>query len=186
MIEYNKDLANELRKFIKADDFINKDYKHYETLFGNSVLCRVFRYDPHVVQTGLIGADGKPLVNDRNRRIIPIAKVIKKSTDCALEVNVGDLVVISDDLIGHQDNPAFIDFLVATNGEMSRGLEAVKPEAKIANYTLWRKQYGFVGNKVKELTDFDLDDYCTFLFPTNFIKGKLNIKTYDKWLSEIE
>lgn len=185
-MEYNKELAKELRQFIKADTFIQKGYEHYETFFGNSVLCRVFRYDPDTQPSGLVDMEGRPIINDKNKRIIPIAKVIKKGIECTLDVNAGDLVVISDDLIGHQDNPAFIDFLVATNGEMSRGLEAVKPEAKIANYTLWRKQYGFVGNKVKELTDFDLDDYCTFLFPTNFIKGKLNIKSYDKWLSEIE
>lgn len=185
-MEYNKDLARELRKFLKSDKFIQRDYEMYDEFFGNGVLCRVFRYEPEDIITPILGADGKPLVNEKRRRVIPIAKVIKKAKDCDLPVEPGDLVALSDDLIGFQDNPAFLQFMIETNGEMSKGLEAVKPAATVNNFILWRKQYGFVGDKIKENDSFDVDDYFTFIFPVNFIKGKINIKKFDQWLGGME
>lgn len=185
-MEYNKELVVELRKFLKADKNISKDYESYSELFGNVVLCRVFRYEPPTVHSPLLGADGKPLINENRRRVIPIAKVIQKGTECNLALKPGDLVAISDDLIGYQDNPAFLQYMIETNGEASRGLEAVQPEKVISNFLLWRKTYGFIGNKVKENTSFDVDDYFTFLFPINFIKGKIDIKKFDEWLGGIE
>lgn len=182
---YDKAVINQLREFI--DTKITSDYDFYEKFYGDTFLCRIFRYEPvDMYQSPLLGADGKPLVNESKRRIMTIAKVIAIGDKSSYDgLQVGDIVAISDNFIGQQTNPEFVQFMIETNGEMSRGVEAVKPQQTISNFVTYRNQYGFLGDKVKETNEFDPNDFFTFLLPTSFIKAKYDIKKFKLWMEKV-
>lgn len=182
-MSYDKKLLDSFKKFISSD-FLNRDYENYETFFGNVVLVRVFRHEPPDFITGLVNADGSALANESKRRIATYGKVISVGDKCELEnLQIGDIVALSDNLIGIQDNPAFVDYLIQTNGENSRGLEAAKPSQTISSFMVYRQTYGFVGDKLKG-EELDADDFFTFLFPTSFIKARLDKKKLEEWISK--
>lgn len=182
-MSYDKKLAAQFKKFIESD-FLNKDYQNYETFFGNVVLVRVYRYEPPDMVSGLVGIDNQPLVNESKRRIITYGKVIAVGDKCDVAIEKGDILAISDNLISIQDNPAFIQYLIETNGEKSGGIDAARPNTTINSFYTYRATYGFVGDKLKE-GELDSDDFFTFLFPSNFIKAKLDKKKLLAWVSEI-
>jgi len=108
--------------------------------------------------------------------------VIGVGDKCTLALQKGDIVALSDNLISIRDNPEFLQYLIETNGEASRGIEAARPSATVNSFIAYRQQYGFLGDKVKD-EGVDPDDFFTFLFPSNFIKAKVNPKTLLKCLS---
>lgn len=178
----DKKLVREFKKFVDTN-FQMEDYKIYSSYFGDVVLVRVFRFEPpDMYSSGLVNAEGVPLINESKRRIVTIGKVLGIGDKCSIadKLKVGDIVALSDNLISIQDNPAFIQYLIETNGEKAAGLEAVKPSPTINSYFTFRQQYGFVGNKFKE--ENDADDFFTFLFPTNFIKAKIEKKNLEQWI----
>lgn len=182
---YDKELVKQLKEFVDAK--ITADYDFYEKFYGDVFLCRVYRYEPpDMYSTPILGVDGKPLVNENKRRIITIAKVLAIGDKNSYEgLQVNDIVAISDSFIGYQTNPEFVQFMIETNGEASRGIEAVKPQQTISNFVTYRNQYGFLGDKVKETNEFDPNDFFTFLLPTNFIKAKYDIKKFKTWLNKV-
>ncbi len=184
MSQYDSKVLESFRSFVKSD-FLNRDYEIYDTFFGNTVLTRVFRFEPPDIVSGLIGADGKKLVNESKRRVITIGKVIAIGDQCELALEKGDLVAISDNLISIQDNPALIQYLIETNGEKSGGIDAARPAPTINSFYTYRNTYGFVGDKLKE-GELDADDFFTFLFPSNFIKAKIDVKKVEKWITGVQ
>ncbi len=181
MSQYDSKLLDSFRKFVESD-FLNKDYEIYDTFFGNTVLTRIFRHEPPDMISGLVGTDGRALVNESKRRIVTFGKVIAIGEGCELTtLKPGDIVAVSDNLISIQDNPAFMQYLIETNGEKAGGIEAARPQQTINSFYTYRNTYGFIGDKLKS-DELDADDFFTFLFPSNFIKAKLDPKKVEKWL----
>lgn len=183
-MNYDKKLTSNLKDFIQSDFYL-RDYNNYETFFGDVVLTRVFRFEPpDLGASALIGLDGKKIIDESKRRIITYGKVMALGDKCSIDLKVGDLVALSDNLIAIQDNPAFMQYLIETNGEKAGGIEAARPSQTINSFTTYRATYGFLGDKVKE-GGADPDDFFTFLFPTNFIKAKIDKKKMTSWLDSL-
>jgi len=179
MASYDSKLLDSFKNFIKEDQF--QDYEIYDSYFGNVVLTRVYRFEPDDFVSGLVDASGRPSVNDSKRRVITLGKVIAVGDECTMKLEKGDLVALSDNLISIQDNPAFLDYLIQTNGEKAGGIDVARPSATINSFITYRNNYGFVGNKIKG-DGLDADDFFTFLFPSNFIKAKIDRKKLEAWI----
>ena len=113
---YNKELAKDLVKFIKQPlEEFHKEFDNYESFYGNVLLCRIYRYEPENVNSGIIDKDGKPMVAEHKRRVIPIAVLIRKGINSQIEAEEGDLLALTDDLVGVSENPSYLDYLIETN-----------------------------------------------------------------------
>lgn len=178
MSKYDKKLVSKVKEFVNKS-VESTDYSVYNTFFGNVALIRIFRYDPpDLGKSGLVNADGVPLVDESKRRIIPIGKVLAIGDQCDLKgLKVGDVVALSDNIVGFQENPAFLQYLIETNGGNSRGIDAAAPDRRISNFLTYRSTYGFVGDKIKAEEE-TMDDFFTFLFPTNFIRAVVDKKKF--------
>jgi co-chaperonin GroES (HSP10) len=183
--EYKKQKAENLQKqfdeqyaeFIADDSYLN-DYAKFNFL-KSEVLIRVFRIvekklTNNVTEGGIYIPDE---AQEGTTRISSYAKVIKLgnvSDDFRSKVKEGDIVKVTDHIMGVRPNPDYAELAAAYN-ERGTGVDVSKlPELKdipmyVSNLSDW-DQYNFRLIMI-EYTDADA---LTYLVPQSFIYSTID------------